>query len=158
MINYQTLIDEAILGVIKKVLKTYAAKGPQDNQCFYISFETQHPGVKLSSHVKRKHPYEITIILENQFDKLKVEDDHLTVDLVFGGVSENVSIPFGALTSFVDPVANFTLQLQQHVVNENDILDEDELIPDIISSKKQLKQQGQGEVVDFNNFKKSKHD
>ena len=49
----------------------------------------------------------MTIILQNQFDNLVVDDDKFSVDLSFGGVASTVVIPFHTLKAFVDPDAQF---------------------------------------------------
>ena len=167
MIDYQKLIDEAMLSIVKNVLRDHVVQ-EAGMQPFYISFYTPHPGVKLSAQMKKQYPTDITIVLENQFDNLQVEDDHFTVDVSFGGVSENIRVPFAAMTSFVDPVASFTLQLSQGFDEEEvghtaPVLhaceDEEEytapLSKDKTKRKKSTKDEEQlGEVVDFNAFRK----
>lgn len=154
MIDYQSLIDEAVLGIIKRILAEHASRGPQYNQCFYITFDTCHSQVKISSRVKKKHPHHITIVLENQFDNLLIFEDHFTVNLVFGGLKENILVPFAAIISFMDPIANFSLQLQHDMVRTN------ELIGNKATAKnrfnKDLTENAGAEIIDFSNFCKKK--
>lgn len=160
MIDYQSLIDEAVLGIIKRILAEHASRGPQYNQCFYITFDTCHPQVNMSSRVKKKHPNHITIVLENQFDNLLIFEDHFTVNLVFGGLKENILVPFAAIISFMDPIANFSLQLQHDRLHAN------ELIQDHATAKssfkvdsgnfQDVKESAGAEIIDFSNFCKKK--
>ncbi|MCP5369474.1 MAG: hypothetical protein H6909_02135 [Rickettsiaceae bacterium] len=160
MIDYQLLIDEAILGVIKTVLQGYASTGPQYDQCFYITFNTRHPQVKLSQRVKKKHPYYITIVLENQFDNLLILDDHFTVNLFFGGIKENISVPFRSIISFVDPGANFNLQLQQEIFHEREASENIIMIDSDLKTDTQKVQNptkvGGAQIIDFDHFRKKK--
>jgi hypothetical protein len=66
--------------------------------------------------MKQKYPKEITIVLQHQFKKLNIYDEKFTVNISFGGIAENIEIPFAAITSFLDPVANFGFQfaLKKH--------------------------------------------
>jgi hypothetical protein len=160
MIDYQSLIDEAVLGIIKRILAEYAIRGPQYNQCFYITFDTCHPQVKISSRVKKKHPNHITIILENQFDNLLIFDDHFTVNLVFGGVKENILVPFAAIISFMDPIANFSLQLQHDRLYENELIKDKTIVKGKLKTDsrklKDLQDSVGAEIIDFSNFRKKK--
>lgn len=105
--DYQSLIDEAMLSVVKNILLEVRDKGLQGDQSFYISFLTNFDGVALSKAVKNKHPQEITIVLQHQFRNLTVLDDKFIVNISFSGSPENVEVPFRAITSFLDPISNF---------------------------------------------------
>ncbi len=112
-INYQVLLDESILALIKKVLILIEKNRVDINQGFYISFYTRFPGVVLPQFVKQKYPKEMTIILQHQFKDLVVLKDSFTVSLTFSGVQKIIEIPFYAITSFVDLTASFNLQLSK---------------------------------------------
>lgn len=122
-IDYQSLIDEAMLGIVKKVLKNTCDKEKNTDQSYYVSFRTDDPNVVLSKRIKQKYPREITIVLQYQFRDLFVHDDHFSVNISFGGVPETVIVPFNTLTSFIDPEANFSLQFRR-----NDNLDEIDVV------------------------------
>lgn len=118
MTPYQELLDEAMLGIVRKVLLKAQLDGIEDEQSFYISFITDHPDVVLSKHVKSKYPSEITIVLQYQFRDLRVFEDKFTVNIAFGGVPETIVVPFGAITAFVDPSANFSLQFKHSYISK----------------------------------------
>ncbi len=112
-INYQQLLDEAMLGIVKHILTKLQDRTIDDEQCFYISFRTDHPEVILSKSVKIRYPQEITIVLQYQYKELRVLADRFSVNIAFGGVPETIEVPFDSLVSFVDPAANFSLQFKQ---------------------------------------------
>ena len=108
--DYRPLIDKAILNVLKQILTDVEQNGLFGDQSFYISFPTNAKGVMLSKAIRQKYPQEITIVLQHQFRNLKVSDEKFTVNIVFSGVEEKVEVPFNAITSFLDPIANFGFQ------------------------------------------------
>jgi hypothetical protein len=54
----------------------------------------------------------MTIVLQYQFEKLKVDDDAMQVTLSFNNVPENLKIPLASINIFADPSVNFALQFQ----------------------------------------------
>src|SRR3546814_9212534 len=59
-----------------------------------------------------KFPDEMTIVLQNRFWDLTVEDDHFSVGLSFNQTPSMLTIPYAAITAFVDPSVDFGLQFQ----------------------------------------------
>lgn len=113
-IDYQLLIDEAMLSIVRKVLINTCEKGLSGEQSFYISFKTDDPYVVLSRNMRQRYPKEITIVLQYQYKDLVVLEDKFSVNIAFGGIPETVVIPFSSLTSFIDPIANFSLQFSRN--------------------------------------------
>lgn len=111
-IDYQILIDEAMLDIVKKILKQTQEEGLEDEQSLYVSFRTDFPEVILSKSIKARYPKEITIVLQYQYKNLRVLQDSFSVNIAFNGISETIEIPFFALTSFADPSADFSLQFR----------------------------------------------
>jgi uncharacterized protein len=118
-INYTKLIDEAMHLVVKRTLEIITESGMPGDHHFYISFLTQAPGVALSSKLKQKYPEEMTIVLQFQFEELKVFENHFSVKLSFEGVKELIVIPFNALTAFADPSVKFGLQFKYFELNSD---------------------------------------
>lgn len=116
-INYQKFLSEAMLEVVKKVLKQAETEGLESAHHFYITFRTLDPLVVLSAKMKQRYPEEITIVLQYQFENLIVDDNKFSVRLNFNGVRENLEIPFRAITSFIDPSVNFKLEFQYKTGN-----------------------------------------
>jgi hypothetical protein len=52
----------------------------------------------------------MTIVLQNQFWDLQVDDEAFSVSLTFGGARQRLTVPFLALTAFADPSAEFGLR------------------------------------------------
>jgi hypothetical protein len=114
LIRYDLLVQEALCGVVKKVLGDAAREGLPGEHHFYITFRTHAPGVRLSNRMREQYPDEMTIILQHQFENLTVTDHAFEVGLSFKGIPEMLLIPFDALTGFFDPSVQFGLKFELH--------------------------------------------
>lgn len=112
LIPYDVLIERSLRSVIKEVLLDVAENGLPGDHHFYVTLSTTHPGVVLPSYLKQQYPQSITIVLQHQFEGLSVSDSFFEVWLTFRSAPERVVIPFGAITDFTDPEAQFRLQFQ----------------------------------------------
>jgi hypothetical protein len=111
-IRYDLLAQQALRGVVRTVLADAAKNGLPGEHHFYIAFNTQAPGVRLSPRLREQYPQEMTIILQHQFWDLTVTNDRFEVGLSFGGVPEKLVVPFGAIKGFFDPSVQFGLQFE----------------------------------------------
>ncbi len=114
LIRYDLLVQNALCGVVKKVLGEAAREGLPGDHHFYITFRTHAPGVRLSTRMREQYPEEMTIILQHQFENLSVNDHAFEVGLSFKGIPEMLLIPFDALTGFFDPSVQFGLKFELH--------------------------------------------
>ncbi len=112
LIRYDLLVQEALCGVVSRVLADAAKSGLPGDHHFYITFRTHAPGVRLSSRMRDAYPEEMTIILQHQFEDLKVTEHSFEVGLSFKGVPEMLLIPFEAMTGFFDPSVQFSLKFE----------------------------------------------
>lgn len=110
LIRYDILAQEALRALVKKVLVEVAQTGLPGEHHFFITFHTQHPGVRISSRLKAQYPTEMTVVLQHQFWDLAVTDSAFEVGMSFKGVPERLLVPFRAIDSFVDPHAGFSLK------------------------------------------------
>jgi hypothetical protein len=109
-IDYEELVQNALRDVIKQSLKITASQGPVGDHHFYISFATDFPGVVLPQYLREEYPEEITVVLQHEFWDLTVEDNFFKVTLCFNDMNEPLTVPFEAITNFVDPSVKFGLQ------------------------------------------------
>ena len=109
VLRYDLMVQEALKGVVRKILAEAARDGLPGEHHFYITFRTVAPGVRLSQRLREKHPDEMTIVLQHQFWDLNVSDHAFEVGLSFSGVPERLLIPFDAVTTFFDPSVQFGL-------------------------------------------------
>jgi hypothetical protein len=118
-IRYDLMTQQALRGVVHSVLADAAKKGLPGDHHFYISFDTQAEGVRISDRLRAQYPEEMTIILQHQFWDLKVSDDTFEVGLSFGGIPEKLTVPLAAINGFFDPSVQFGLQFEEVVEGEN---------------------------------------
>lgn len=116
LIRYDILAQEALRGVIRKVLAEVAATGLPGNHHFFITFLTGAPGVRISSRLKEKYPEQMTVVLQHQFWDMLVTDQLFEVGLSFGDIPEKLTVPFSAIRGFYDPSVNFELEFDVSVL------------------------------------------
>ena len=112
LIRYDVLAQEALRGVVKKVLQEVARTGLPGEHHFYITFDTQFAGVRMSSRMREKYPEEMTIVIQHQFWDLETTDHGFSIGLSFDNSPEALSIPFAAIRGFFDPSVQFGLQFE----------------------------------------------
>jgi hypothetical protein len=118
-IRYDVLAQDALRGVIRKVLSEVAASGhlPGDHH-FFITFLTGAPGVRISPHLKAKYTEQMTIVVQHQFWDLKVNETQFEIGLSFSDVPERLVVPFSAVRGFYDPAVNFELEFDPVAAEE----------------------------------------
>ncbi|MVA97180.1 hypothetical protein GN330_07955 [Nitratireductor sp. CAU 1489] len=109
-IRYDILAQEALRGVMRKVLSEVAKTGLPGNHHFFITFLTGAPGVRVSSRLRERYPEQMTIVMQYQFWDLKVTDSGFEIGLSFSDVPEKLEVPFSAVRGFYDPSVNFELE------------------------------------------------
>jgi hypothetical protein len=108
--RYDILAQEALRGVVRKVLAEVSRTGLPGEHHFFISFSTRAPGVRISEELLKQYDKEMTIVLQNQYWDLKVTESAFEVGLSFNGQPEMLHIPFAAIKGFFDPSVQFGLQ------------------------------------------------
>jgi hypothetical protein len=127
LIPYDEIVQEALRAVVGRVLGQVVASGGTlpGNHHFYITFKTSAPGVSIPAHLKERFPDEMTIVIQNKFWDLTVEETLFSVGLSFNQVPAKLVVPFAAITAFVDPAVDFGLQFQAVVPDLEPALHED---------------------------------
>lgn len=108
-LDYRQMMEDALRGVIRTSMAHAARDGLSGEHHFFISFHTGMEGVQIPATLKRQNPDEMTIVLQYQYSNLQVTDADFAVTLNFNAVPMRLTVPFAAITSFVDPSAAFGL-------------------------------------------------
>jgi hypothetical protein len=111
LLGFDRILQEALRSVVREALTQVAARGLPGNHHFFISFRSDHPGVVMPPYLRAQYPTEMTIVLQHQYSGLGVSGDAFSISLTFNNVPAHLTVPFAALTRFVDPSVNFGLQL-----------------------------------------------
>jgi hypothetical protein len=111
-IGYHALTQAALRGVVRAAMDKASRIGLQGEHHFYVTFRTHQQGVQMEDWLKDKFPEQMTIVIQHQYSGFVVHDDHFEIVLSFGGKPQHLRVPFGALTQFSDPPANFGVQLE----------------------------------------------
>lgn len=112
-IDYETLAQNAMRGIVRTVLVRVAKTGLPGEHHFYIAFKTDAPGVILSKRLHEKYPEEMTVVLQHRFWDLIVTDERFEVKLTFDGIPERLVVPFASIKVFFDPSVPYGLQFDE---------------------------------------------
>ena len=110
IIRYDILAQEALRGVMRKVLSEVAKAGLPGNHHFFITFLTTAPGVRISTRLRERYPEQMTIVIQHQFWDMKVTETGFEIGLSFADIPEKLEVPFAAVRGFYDPSVNFELE------------------------------------------------
>ena len=133
LIPYDEIVQDALRSVVQRVLERIDAEGGlPGNHHFYIAFRTRYPGVEMPKHLLERYPEEMTIVIQHRYWDLKIDDKHFEIGLSFNQVPAKLSIPFDAVTGFVDPAVDFTLQFP---MKESEVAPEPEPAPPMVQGE-----------------------
>jgi hypothetical protein len=125
-IDYGNLMHRAMRGLIQTVLKDVAANGLPGAHHFFITFDTNVPGVKIADWLHARYPEEMTVVIQHWFENLIVTDEGFSVTLNFGNHPEPLVIPFDSVRTFVDPSVEFGLRFETHEDEDNEEEEDDD--------------------------------
>ena len=111
-IDYEQLAQDALRGIVRRVLMHVAKSGLPGQHHFYISFNTGAPGVIISPRLKERYPEEMTVVLQHRFWDLMVNDERFEVKLTFDAIPERLVVPFASIKVFFDPSVPYGLQFE----------------------------------------------
>ena len=120
-LNYGQLMQKAMRRMMAEVLSDVADNGLPGEHHFYISFETDHPGVDIPDWLRESYPQEMTIVLQDWFDDLAVTPDRFSVTLNFSNQPQTLVIPFAAVRTFVDPSVRFGLKFDPQEAGSSEL-------------------------------------
>lgn len=113
-IDYGRFMERAMRNVMAEVLGEVAEGGLPGEHHFYITFDTNHPGVDIAPWLKERYPDEMMVVLQEWFDDLGVMADRFRVTLNFSDTPETLVIPFDAVKTFIDPSVRFGLKFDDY--------------------------------------------
>lgn len=110
--GYEALAQQALRGVVRLALERVSAQGLPGEHHFYITFDTNFPGVEIAEWLRQRYPEEMTIVLQHEFWGLTIRPDGFDVTLRFQKIGEKLTVPFDAVKAFFDPSVQFMLQFK----------------------------------------------
>ena len=148
-INYSQILKKNMLNVFRDVLKNIEVNDLQEGHHLYITFQTDVKKVVIPDWLKAKHPKEMTIIIQYEYWNFKVKNDSFNICLSFNDIKADITVPFDAVISFVDPYANFGLKLINEEINKK--------LSDKKPKRKKTvikKNKDKDNIIEFQKFKK----
>ena len=111
-LNYGSMMNKAMQFFVQQVLREISENGLPGEHHFFITLDTTHEGLEMASWLFERYPEEITIVMQKWFDNLEVNDAGFAVTLNFGNNPEHLNVPYGAITTFVDPSVEFGVRFE----------------------------------------------
>lgn len=111
-IRYDVLTQDALRGVVRKVLGEVEKVGLPGDHHFFITFATKASGVRISKKLLEQYEEEMTIVIQHRYKDLKTSETSFEISLAFDGVEELLIIPYAALKGFFDPSVEFGMQFE----------------------------------------------
>ena len=151
-LDYGNIMNRAMRVFVRDVLQQVADHGLPGEHHFFITVDTQHPDVEFAEWLIMRYPDEITIVMQNWFENLDVQDDGFYVTLNFGDTPEPLYIPYASIITFVDPSVEFGVRFEKIDAPEDEApsLATVDSEPEI----KDDKSDGDAEVVSLDSFRK----
>ena len=151
-LDYGNIMNRAMRVFVRDVLQQVADHGLPGEHHFFITLDTQHPEVDIAEWLKMRYPDEITIVMQNWFENLDVQEDGFSVTLNFGDTPEPLYIPYAAIITFVDPSVEFGVRFEKIETSEEEQ-------PTLAAVDTQAetdngKSDGDAEVVSLDSFRK----
>ena len=154
-INYKALIETAMLGMVRDILKKIAKSGLPKSHHFLITFFSNSKGVIIPDWMKEKYPDKMTIIIRNWFEDLNVTEKKFEISLNFNNTVEHLTIPFSSLELFADPSVDFAISFNQvNRMANNETKKVEKKSDKNVSKKKEELNKKSENVIDLKNFKK----
>ena len=151
-LDYGNIMNRAMRVFVRDVLQQVADHGLPGEHHFFITVDTQHPDVEIAEWLIMRYPDEITIVMQNWFENLDVQDDGFYVTLNFGDTPEPLYIPYASIITFFDPSVEFGVRFEKIYAPEDEA--PSLATVDSESEIKDDKSDGDAEVVSLDSFRK----
>ena len=154
-IDYKALIENAMLNMVRDILKKISQNGLPKNHHFLITFFSNSKGVIIPDWMKEKYPDKMTIIIRNWFENLNVTEKKFQISLNFNNTVEQLTIPFSSLELFADPSVDFAISFNHiNTLSNNETKIKAERGDESAIKKKEKLNEKNENVIDLKNFKK----
>ena len=111
-LDYPRWIAGALREVARQALSYVAENGLPGEHHLYLTFRLDADEVHVPSFLRDQYPGEMTVVLQNQYWELVVDDWGFSVTLAFNGARHRIGVPFTALAAFADPTAQVGLRFE----------------------------------------------
>ena len=118
MLEYQKILNQNMINVLKDILIKIKDEGLDTNNQLYITFETNHEGVKIPNWLRDKYKNEMTIVIQYEYYDIKIHKKNFLITLSFNDIKTDLKIDYNSIISFADPSANFGLILKKNSINK----------------------------------------
>ncbi len=110
LIDYAPYIDFGEL--VREILNKFPVSAMFFNRdhSYYITFRTDFAGCQVPSKLLNKYPDLMTIVLQNGYEDLYLNENYISIGLSFEGVKETLKIDYDSIRHIYSPTINFSLK------------------------------------------------
>ncbi len=113
-VDYNKLINIMMYMVIRDALIIISQNEPSSSAVHIrISFLTNANDVVIPDYLKKVYPDKMPIVLQHQFDDLKVDNCHFSIVLSFNSKKEKIIVPFSSITEYIDVNSGFSMNFNK---------------------------------------------
>lgn len=111
MIPYRNILRQNAIKTLHDILQSIIHDGI-DESIIVIEFSLKNPNIIIPQSIRDKYVDKTAISLEQDcFLNLSVENNMMSVDLMFGDNKERITIPFDSVEKFSDMEANVSFTI-----------------------------------------------
>lgn len=115
VLPYRDWVRKELLDIARKAMVSMLSSG--SSHLVYVTFLPDYPGVIVPQSVREDYPRSATIFLRiGRKEKVSIDQPHdtLSAEVIFeDGKPSTISIPFKAMTAFLDRQRNVKIDLGQ---------------------------------------------
>lgn len=111
MFDYNEWMEETKRWMVRRALLEVQNNGLSGGRHLYISFVSTYPGADVPKDLLAANPTEMRILIQDAFWSLQVDKEQFSIELLLNETKQLFVVPFKAIISFIDPVAEFGLQI-----------------------------------------------
>jgi len=145
MIDYQKILNDNMINVLKDILKNIENNGLSNNNQLYITFLTGNSKTKIPSWIQEKYPEEMTIVIQYEYYGIKINKSNFEITLSFNDIKATLKIHYDSIISFADPSANFGLKLVEKKTQKKFNK----------STRNKVTKNEKDNIINFSNYKKN---
>lgn len=129
-------LKKGLIFSVKSILEEIEKTGIKEGFSLVITLDNKHKDSIISNRLKELYPDEMSILLANDFENLKVFPNHFEVKLIFDNFSEILKIPYATILKIEDPGNDFSIDLDLEGCDDKMIVEDNVISINFENSKK----------------------
>ncbi len=116
---YKNFLSQHFVSIVKSMLHNVNENGFTEESHLYITFDTRAANVVMPESIRGIYPELMSVILQNRYKNLHVDDNYFSVQLSFKGIFEELCIPYQSIHTIADHSVQFLLQFPENIKQDS---------------------------------------